>query len=176
MPTTSKKWSSVLLGRPIQFSLFPVVPFVALDNRMNLRRTVLPPRMLRFLRWRPGKTNGVARRRIHEQGREMSTTPSTNDATRQSDRGTDALPFECKRVLLVEDSPDQQRLYAKFLQLAGAEVTLECSGEAAVDAVATASRDFHAIVIPTRRRNSVRKTSMRFTPVGVQLAEWKALV
>jgi len=33
-----------------------------------------------------------------------------------------------KRILLVEDNPDQQRLYLKFLLDEGADVTLECNG------------------------------------------------
>ena len=45
------------------------------------------------------------------------------------------LPLHGQQILLAEDCTDQGRLYLKFLELAGAEVTLECSGLSAVDAV-----------------------------------------
>ncbi len=52
-----------------------------------------------------------------------------------------------KQVLLAEDSLEQGRLFLKFLQLAGAEVTLECNGEAAVDAVRKSPTLFDAVVM-----------------------------
>ena len=52
-----------------------------------------------------------------------------------------------KQVLLAEDSLDQGRLILKFLQLAGAEVTLECNGQAAVDAVQKSPALFDAVVM-----------------------------
>lgn len=51
------------------------------------------------------------------------------------------------KVLLVEDCMDQGRLYLRFLQMAGAEVTLECSGRSAVDAVRKSPTLFDAIVM-----------------------------
>jgi DNA-binding NtrC family response regulator len=44
-----------------------------------------------------------------------------------------------KRVLLVEDCPDQQRIYLQFLLSEGADVTLECDGFAAVRTAKKAS-------------------------------------
>ncbi len=46
-----------------------------------------------------------------------------------------------KRILLVEDNPDQQRLYLNFLLKAGAEVTLECNGYSAVRSARKADYD-----------------------------------
>ena len=45
------------------------------------------------------------------------------------------------RVLLVEDCPVQQRLLLEILRSAGAEVTLECNGQAALDRVALRRSD-----------------------------------
>ncbi len=57
------------------------------------------------------------------------------------------LALEHQQVLLVEDCPDQGRLYLTFLQQAGAEVALECSGESAVDAVRKSPTRFDAVVM-----------------------------
>ncbi len=51
--------------------------------------------------------------------------------TQRSDANT---TLNC-RVLLVEDTLDDQRLILRVLSNAGADVTLECNGEAAVDCV-----------------------------------------
>jgi CheY-like chemotaxis protein len=40
-----------------------------------------------------------------------------------------------KRVLIVEDCPDQRRLLLHILQKEGAEIDLECSGSAALDTI-----------------------------------------
>jgi CheY-like chemotaxis protein len=58
-----------------------------------------------------------------------------------------SLPLEGKQILLVEDCPDQGRLYLKFLQLAGAEVTLECTGHSAVDAVRKSPTLYDVVVL-----------------------------
>jgi len=50
-------------------------------------------------------------------------------------------------ILLAEDSPDQQRLFATLLQRAGARVTLECNGESAVEQVMGGKEDFDAVVL-----------------------------
>ena len=52
-----------------------------------------------------------------------------------------------KRILLAEDCLDQGRLYLNFLQLAGAEVTLECNGKSAFDAVRKSLTLFNAVVM-----------------------------
>lgn len=41
------------------------------------------------------------------------------------------------RVLLVEDCPNAQQLLLRILKIAGAEVTLECNGQAAIDRLAS---------------------------------------
>ena len=43
--------------------------------------------------------------------------------------------LEGRHVLLVEDDPTQQRLFAQFLRQAGAEITLENNGLAGIDSV-----------------------------------------
>ena len=54
-----------------------------------------------------------------------------------------------RRILVVEDAPDQQRFLASILQHAGAEVVLECNGLAAVEAVAKGNpqEQFDAILM-----------------------------
>ncbi len=55
-----------------------------------------------------------------------------------------------KRILVVEDCPDQQRLLLHILQKAGAEVVLECSGFAALDTIRKqrrVSQPFHAVLM-----------------------------
>lgn len=58
-----------------------------------------------------------------------------------------ARSLEGRTLLLVEDCPDQVRLYLSFLQLAGANVTLECNGQSAVDAVRKSPTHFEAVVM-----------------------------
>ncbi len=57
------------------------------------------------------------------------------------------------RILLVEDCPDHQRLMLMILRSAGAEVTLECNGQAAINRIASMGFDnscFHVIVTDCR--------------------------
>ncbi|MCP4171177.1 MAG: response regulator [Fuerstiella sp.] len=56
-------------------------------------------------------------------------------------------PLAGLRLLLAEDCADQGRLYLKFLQSAGAEVTLECNGESTVDSVRKSPSLFDAVVM-----------------------------
>ncbi|MAX40120.1 MAG: hypothetical protein CME33_26565 [Gimesia sp.] len=58
-----------------------------------------------------------------------------------------APPVDSLHVLLTEDCPDQGRLYLGFLQMAGAEVTLECSGRSAVDVVRKTPTLFDVIIM-----------------------------
>lgn len=58
-----------------------------------------------------------------------------------------SLPLQGRRVLLVEDCPDQQRLLAVALRHSGADVTLECNGEAAVDAIVGSATPFDVVVM-----------------------------
>lgn len=64
-----------------------------------------------------------------------------------SDSSQAALALEGQQVLLVEDCADQGRLYLKFLELAGADVTLECNGPSAIDAVRKSLTRFDAVVM-----------------------------
>lgn len=59
----------------------------------------------------------------------------------------DGRLLEGSQVLLVEDCPDQARLYYNILKRAGAEVTLECNGPAAITQVRRAPDAFSAIVM-----------------------------
>jgi len=55
-----------------------------------------------------------------------------------------------KRLLIVEDCPDQQRLLLHILQKEGAVVDLECSGSAALDTIRKQQRNgkqFHAVLM-----------------------------
>jgi CheY-like chemotaxis protein len=56
-------------------------------------------------------------------------------------------PLQGLRVLFAEDCAEQGRLYLMFLQLAGAQVTLECNGQSAVDAAKTDLKHFDAVVM-----------------------------
>lgn len=58
-----------------------------------------------------------------------------------------APALEGQQVLLAEDCVDQGSLYLKFLQVAGAVVTLECNGQSAVDAVRKSLTLFDTIVM-----------------------------
>jgi len=51
------------------------------------------------------------------------------------------------QVLLVEDCVDQGRLYLSILKSAGVDVTLECNGQAAVDAIRKTPDLFDAVVM-----------------------------
>ena len=44
-------------------------------------------------------------------------------------------PLRGTRVLLVDDCPDQQRVYLHLLAREGAEVDLECNGQSAIDTI-----------------------------------------
>jgi two-component system sensor histidine kinase/response regulator len=77
------------------------------------------------------------------------STPTIHDPEGRDPEDTSpaSLPLEGKQVLLVEDCPDQGRLYLKFLQLAGAKVTLECTGHSAVDAIRRSPALYDAVVL-----------------------------
>ena len=56
------------------------------------------------------------------------------------------LPLHDLAILLVDDCPEQLRLYAHLLRQAGADVTLECNGRAAVDNVRKHPNRFHLVL------------------------------
>ncbi len=65
----------------------------------------------------------------------------------QSNSPQATLVLEGRQVLLAEDCVDQGRLYLRFLERAGAVVTLECSGQSAVDAIRKSPTRFDAVVM-----------------------------
>ncbi|MBT6157509.1 MAG: response regulator [Planctomycetaceae bacterium] len=65
----------------------------------------------------------------------------------QSNSSEPTLVLDGKQVLLAEDCVDQGRLYLRFLERAGTDVTLECSGQSAVDAVEKSPTRFDAVVM-----------------------------
>jgi two-component system, sensor histidine kinase and response regulator len=56
-------------------------------------------------------------------------------------------PLQGLHVLLAEDCVDQGRLYLRYIQKAGAEVTLECNGQSAVDTARGSLQAYDAIVM-----------------------------
>jgi CheY-like chemotaxis protein len=77
----------------------------------------------------------------------VNASASSRSTGSQSGSAQAVPSLEGRQVLLVEDCPDQGRLYLKFLQMAGAEVTLECTGQSAVDAVRKSPELFDAVVL-----------------------------
>ena len=90
----------------------------------------------------------------------MDALHSSQTSDSQSDSSQAALTLEGQQVLLAEDCPQEGRLYLKFLQLAGAKVTLECNGQSAVDAVRESPSPFDAVVMDFQmpRRDGVGAT------------------
>jgi CheY-like chemotaxis protein len=71
----------------------------------------------------------------------MNTSRSHN-----TDSSPDLL-LHGKQVLLAVACVDQGHLYLQFIQSAGAEVTLVCSGQSAVDSVRESPTRFDAVVM-----------------------------
>jgi CheY-like chemotaxis protein len=71
----------------------------------------------------------------------ISVTEATEPLSRHFFRELPSMLLDGKRILLVEDNPDQQRLYLNFLLKAGASVTLECNGHSAVQTARKADYD-----------------------------------
>lgn len=71
----------------------------------------------------------------------MNTTHSQSTES-QADQ-----PLAGRRVLLAEDCMDQGRMFLHYLQKAGAEVVLECNGQAAVKTVKSTPDTFDAVVM-----------------------------
>lgn len=76
----------------------------------------------------------------------MTRDHKANATGSGSETSQPTLP-EGLQILLAEDCMDQGRLYLRFLQQAGAEVTLECNGQSAVDAVKKTPTLFDAVVM-----------------------------
>lgn len=62
----------------------------------------------------------------------------------------DDLPLSGMEVLLCEDCIDQGRLILRYLTIAGAQVTLECNGLAAVETMAANQGKFQAVIMDFR--------------------------
>ena len=77
----------------------------------------------------------------------MTASSTSYQARNPSDSARSAAPLKGKRVLLVEDCPDQQRLFASLLQHAGATVTLECNGQSAVAAAMGSLAPLDAVIM-----------------------------
>jgi CheY-like chemotaxis protein len=76
------------------------------------------------------------------------STPYPSQANEsQPDLASKDLALYGRQVLLVEDCPDQGRLYLKLLQCEGAEVTLECTGQSAVDTIRKAPDLFDSVIM-----------------------------
>ncbi len=88
-------------------------------------------------------------KRLCHQGQEFTVDASQNPETTDSkfDLPQTDTPLAGLRLLLAEDCADQGRMYLRFLQSAGAEVTLECNGESTVDSVRKAPSMFDAVVM-----------------------------
>jgi len=65
----------------------------------------------------------------------QSERPSLDDAPVNTPRPMDERPLANRRVLLVEDGPDNQRLIKLYLTKAGAQVTLAENGQEAIERV-----------------------------------------
>lgn len=79
----------------------------------------------------------------------MHSTAAKHRSTNSSEAGVIKSLFR-REILLVEDMPIDRRLLATLLQRAGASVTLECNGQAAVEEVFPrfgGPRKFDAIVM-----------------------------
>ena len=77
----------------------------------------------------------------------MGPSNSAQAIDSPADSSPTDFTLEGQQVLLVEDCADQRRLFLQFLQSAGAEVTLECNGRSAVDAVKKLPTRFDAVVM-----------------------------
>ena len=74
----------------------------------------------------------------------VNTSQTNRD---QFEFSQDNLALRGMRVLLAEDNQDFGRICLSFLRSAGAEVTLECNGQSAVDAVRDSPRIFDVILM-----------------------------
>ena len=78
----------------------------------------------------------------------------TTDANSQDSRNV--LPLEGISVLVVEDRPDQQRIYCQALQLA--DVTSECYVAAAIEPVACSSIDVIVMDLDLQGMDGIQTT------------------
>lgn len=77
----------------------------------------------------------------------MSRTSNTQRTGTEYPSKTASHKLSGRNILLAEDSPDQQRLFATLLRQANANVTLECNGSAAVERLAKREEEFDAVII-----------------------------
>ena len=73
----------------------------------------------------------------------------------------DTRPLEGEQILLVEDCPDQRRLYIQFLTMAGAIVALSTNGKSTIEMVKESPTLYRAIVMDylMRKVDGVNVTS-----------------
>ncbi len=89
----------------------------------------------------------MASLKVQGQGSTMNVSLTSHTTGSEFDSSQTDTPLEGLQVLLAEDCVDQGRLYLKFLESAGAEVTLECNGQSAVDTVRKTPTLFDAVVM-----------------------------
>lgn len=77
----------------------------------------------------------------------MTQSDRTDDATSEVQSPATDQPLKGINLLLAEDCVDQSRMFLYCATSAGADVTLECNGQAAVDAVRRNPQHFDVIVM-----------------------------
>jgi CheY-like chemotaxis protein len=131
------------------FGFYFVKPQISSGKLLEIR--VIPPRISQKHNLLFDGLRGQAiarsdwRMPLMKRRRNTVKTSRTNHA--QSEFSQDNISLEGLRVLLAEDNLDQGRLYLKIVQMAGANVTLECNGQSAVDTVKNFSETYDAILM-----------------------------
>ena len=72
---------------------------------------------------------------------------STKDAVPEVGEPRESSPLAGRRILLVEDGPDNQRIIKHHLRRAGAEVALAANGQLALDIAGSAAHPFDLILM-----------------------------
>jgi two-component system sensor histidine kinase/response regulator len=77
----------------------------------------------------------------------MTTSEPHLKTDNPSNPSQDVRSLDGLQIMLAEDCPDQGRLYLMFLQSSGANVTLECTGQSAVDTFQKTDTQFDAVLM-----------------------------